>query len=217
MEEDNYFQRLNPDLIGKISSMLQPKDSANWKRTGKSMKKLIESTYNFDPNTVNVYPILQMFRFQYKSKDLEFDFVGYPDKGLNEYPNTNRFLNSLGKKNANLTIDLSNYSQTYLKYKNILICSDEEEYDKKINFNCSDASKKADITLNTKELIKYFKNIITLKYDYNKDQIEMCFSSFYPTRVPINIFEIKIPMKTYAWIPALDEVTNTVFVDDDED
>jgi hypothetical protein len=195
MEEENYFKRLNPDTIGKITSLLQPKHVTKWKRTGKEMKEMIESTYNIDPSTVNVtrlraFSTTLLLIAKYKSNDLAFQFFSkIPDPNL-----ARNFLNSFGKKNATLTfnIDFTDFHTEYrLHFKdknglNILV---------------------KDIHVGTYP----YKYCIDLVYDHKLDRIEIKIRSI---ESPANDFSKPPPfeingiyMKPYTWIPALEEIS----------
>jgi hypothetical protein len=103
------FSRLdNPDLIGKVTSYLDPTSVSNWKKTGKSMKQLIESTKNFETANVGIYSKYKArAEFFYKAnltKDF-FKFMVTVKKQLKE--DVKKFINSFGNKNDRLVLNLS--------------------------------------------------------------------------------------------------------------
>jgi hypothetical protein len=204
MEEENYFKRLNPDTIGKITSLLQPKDVAKWKQTGKSMKQMIESNYNLEPNTVNVYRFVDKNTtyetLQYKSKDLEFKFI--IDVNTFDFKkNVVNFLNAItNKKDGSL----------------LLVLREINEFG---NYNTPEAyfKKKNGMHFTLKEGINngYARYTYTVELIYNSklDRIEMVFyihlgdwnKSPRKDRNRI-LFELgTFYMNPYTWIPTLEE------------
>ena len=212
------MESFDPDLIGKITSLLQPKYQSKLKQASKKLKKAVESTVNFSTDIVNVIDIGSkneeyLFQFNYRSKDLDFDIVGSPSAPfafshsqyqLTEFHSSGvtEFLNAINRR-ENQSLYISSYSDPkhtfYFRYKNFTIKKvvTYGSFSLVIDTNIQDPTQNLQF-----DFPRQGQVVLELDYEKKSDKIRLNITDpgFIIPELP------PIYMTVDTWIPALEEV-----------
>ena len=161
-EKSNLFEYVPTDIVGKISSYLEPEQMTNWKLTGKSMKDVIESgAKNFDPTNVSY----QNRTLKFKSKLSPIEFQLYVETPHDDFTD---FRNNLGKKDDSVDIDIDLGEKFYVRSP---MGMNEIKLSNPDLFNDRGQGKnnyfKVNIVQNNKNISEYYKLNVRVKLHLN--------------------------------------------------
>jgi hypothetical protein len=187
MDNSGYFGKLTPDIIGLISRQLQPKYQSQWKKSGKSMKQLLESNRNINTNIVNLSKNDDIIIFKYQSKDLKFELNIPKSSFITNYVTLTPIQDFL-EHNRILSAEISNGTIKYVDTE-ISISNTNTIYFKNPIFQ-----------ITTKNL-----NYIYMEMYYENDNMYINLFSNHDLRSP-DESNFKFVMDLNQWLPALNEL-----------
>jgi hypothetical protein len=145
--------------------------------------------------------------FEYKSKDLEFKFIGEPAWNnrkdiYSQYEEIVDFINAIGNKDSVIlffTSILPYGELIYFRYKKMEI----DTKNKKLVLQ----SKHLEI-VSDEDLSPSYQYEVVLDYNHTKDKIQFIIQALIINVVQgrkkrMFVFEVKVPMQPFSWIPAL--------------